>query len=626
MDGRMDTQHGDTLQERVEKLELAVEELRRTVHHIDHALVERSLEFTQPEQPQSATVQPAPTDASTQPAQERSLGTPTEPLQPMARTSPETTKPPRTEAPARRFRFDPLRSGEYWLNKIGIGLLLLGLIFLYKYSVDQGWLVPTVRVAFGLVLGTTLLAIGLRVYKDHRHFSQVVLGGSIAAYYTTGFAAFNLYALVAYPVAFAFMVSVTFLAVILALRHDEVVLSVIGVAGALATPFLLYAGTENVLALVAYICLVLAGTGAIYFYRGWRSLLLTAFAGVWIVFLVGASGISWIRGPVQSDQWALRLGVVFGWLSFWALPVLREALSATKPDRWPWISLGMLEGLRPLAGRHAHILTAATPLVALGLSRLIWRWPDESWGWITLALAAIYGITAWVLRNWEVVRGLARVQALTALLFLTLAFVQLLNGNALFLTLAVEAASLHLVSRKLSNRALLVGGHLLFALVGLWLVERLTGNSDAGAPGVRAVFDTSAITDLAVLGLALGTSTVLRHQEAAFVYRICVHAAFLGWLWRELSVLPDGDAYVTVAWGLYTVALLVAGLHLARRRLVIIGMGTLLLVVAKLLLVDLINLDAVWRILLFLGFGGVFLILSYYLQALWQASSRESRQ
>ena len=222
-------------------------------------------------------------------------------------------------------------------------------------------------------------------------------------------------------------------------------------------------------------------------------------------------------------------------------------------------------------------------------------------------------------------RCLAYVQALAALLFLTLAFVQLLKGNALFLTLAVEAAGLHLLSHRLSNRALLVGGHLLFALVGLWLVERLTVNSDASALGVQAIVDTSAITDLAVLGAALGTSTVLRPRQVAFAYRICVHAALLGWLWRELSVLPDGDAYVTVAWGLYTVALLVAGLQLARSRVVIVGMGTLLLVIGKLLLVDLINLDAVWRILLFLGFGGVFLILSYYLQALWQASSRESR-
>src|ERR671938_328313 len=104
----MDTQHGDTLQDRVEELELAVAELRRTVHHIDQALVERSLDFTQPEQPQSPIVQPALTDASTRPAQEQALGTPTEPL--------------RTEEPTRRFRFDTLRSGEYWLNKIGRGL------------------------------------------------------------------------------------------------------------------------------------------------------------------------------------------------------------------------------------------------------------------------------------------------------------------------------------------------------------------------------------------------------------------------------------------------------------------------------------------------------------------------
>ena len=616
----MDTQNGNTLQERVERLEVAVEELRRTVQHLDQALVKGSLDSTQGKRSQGSTAQPAIRDASAQPAQEQYLGTPVGPLQPMAQTQPETNLP-RTEAPARRFRFDTLRSGEYWLNKVGIGLLLLGLIFLYKYSVDQGWLVPLVRVSFGLVLGTALLTIGLRVYQSHRHFSQVVLGGSIASYYTTGFAAFNLYALVAYPVAFAFMVAVTVLAVLLALRHDEVILSVIGVTGGLATPFLLYTQAENVPALVAYTCTILTGTGAIYFYRGWRSLLLTAFAGAWIVFLVASFGTSWVREPVQSDQLALQLGVVFGWLSFWALPVFREVLSATNPDRWSWPSLGIFGGLRPLASRHAHILSVATPLIAFGLSRLIWQWTNETWGWITLSLAAIYGITAWILRNWEAIRGLVHVQALTALLFLTLAFLQLLDGNALFLTLAVEAAALHLLSRRLSDSALLVGGHLLFAMVGLWLAQRLTGSVDASATGVQGIFDTSAITDLAVLGATLGASTLLRNRQAALVYRICVHVAFLGWLWQELSVLPDGNAYVTVAWGLYTVALLVAGLQLAWSRLVIVGMGTLLLVVAKLLLVDLISLDAVWRILLFLGFGGVFLVLSYYLQALWRANS-----
>lgn len=44
------------------------------------------------------------------------------------------------------------------------------------------------------------------------------------------------------------------------------------------------------------------------------------------------------------------------------------------------------------------------------------------------------------------------------------------------------------------------------------------------------------------------------------------------------------------------------------------GVGTLFLVAGKLFLVDLQYLEAVWRILLFLGFGGLFLLLSYFFQ------------
>ena len=50
-------------------------------------------------------------------------------------------------------------------------------------------------------------------------------------------------------------------------------------------------------------------------------------------------------------------------------------------------------------------------------------------------------------------------------------------------------------------------------------------------------------------------------------------------------------------------------------------MGTLLLVVGKLFLVDLARLETIWRILLFLGFGGLFLVLSYYFQNLLKPGS-----
>jgi len=77
-----------------------------------------------------------------------------------------------------------------------------------------------------------------------------------------------------------------------------------------------------------------------------------------------------------------------------------------------------------------------------------------------------------------------------------------------------------------------------------------------------------------------------------------------------------------MAWGFYGVTLMVAGLRRDLAELRIAGLGTLLLVVAKLFLVDLTEVKAIWRILLFLGFGGLFLFLSYYFRALWKPASR----
>lgn len=109
--------------------------------------------------------------------------------------------------------------------------------------------------------------------------------------------------------------------------------------------------------------------------------------------------------------------------------------------------------------------------------------------------------------------------------------------------------------------------------------------------------------------------------SATWIHRTLVHAAVLAWLWCGLSELPGGDGLVTVAWGLYAAVLLIAGLRFGHARLVRGALATLLLVVGKLFLVDLAEVDAVWRVPLFLGFGDLFLALSYYLRALWRPGS-----
>jgi len=583
-----------SLQRRVEQLESTVTDLQRQIQQLQQTLAgNTSSKVETPSSPEMPSSLPEP---------------PPPGLQPRVTPAPAPAHP--------TPQFDLMRDGEFWLNKIGIGLLLLGVAFLFKYSVDQGWLTPPVRVSFGLGLGLMLLVTGLRLPHGRQPFRQVLLGGSIATWYITGFAAFQLYKLIPYGVAFPFMILVTLLAFGLSVRQNQAVLSVIGAAGGLGTPFLLDTGTGSLVGLVGYTCLVLGGTSAIYWVQGWRSLLWTSFVGTWLIFWIAA-----MEGIVGGERWVLQLGILLGWLAFWALPVLHDLW---QQPRWPYPSDNPSEdpGCQTTltTSLHVHLLSVLTPLITLGLSKLVWSLPNQTWGWITVAGAIVYGLVAGYLRR-RTSRDLANTHTLVTFKLLAIALVLLLDGDALFLALATEAAVLHFVAHRLGARRLTITAHVLFGVLGLGFLVRLS-NSVSGL----AMVNPKAFTDLSVIVLGLIASTILQTQKAKQTYRLLLHLAFLGWLWRELSVLPDGNVFVTTAWGIYGVILLVVGLRRDLTRLRVVGLVTLLLVVGKLFLVDLTEVKAIWRILLFLGFGGLFLLLSYYFRALWKPASQPPRR
>jgi uncharacterized membrane protein len=298
----------NSLVERVERLEREVMELRREVRHAPRA-VERGIAEGELREAQRPPREVAVRSSGTGPGYGGLQG-----------FSDLTS----SEGGGRRFRLPlsarglgDLRSGEWWLNKLGIGLLLFGVAFLFVYSVERGWIGPWARVGFGAAIGAGLLAVGLRVYERRPAFSQVLLGGGVGALYITGFAAFQLYSLLPYPVAFGCMVAVTLLAFSLSLRQDGVPLSLIGALGGLGTPFLLYTDTGSLGGLLLYTCLILAGMGAVYFRKGWVSLLAVPFVGGWMVLLVGyADTFFSLTGASPADRRVLQAGVAFAWLLF----------------------------------------------------------------------------------------------------------------------------------------------------------------------------------------------------------------------------------------------------------------------------------------------------------------------
>ena len=501
---------------------------------------------------------------------------------------------------------------DFWLNKVGMGLLLLALAFLFNYAVEQGWLTPAVRVAIGLIAGTVLLGIGYRVYGRRRHFSQVLLGGGIAAYYITGFAAFQLYDLVPFTAAFSFMGLVTLLAFFLSLRQEEAMLSLIGTVGGLATPFLLYTGESNIPGLIAYTCLLIGVVGAIYFFRGWQALLWTAVLGGWVILAVT------LVDPATSDHWAIQAGVIFNLIASWIVPVSREIAAAAHPDRWQPARFGFADSwipasLQNLLNTDIYWGVLIPPFVAMLMTWGIWSLDDKEIGIVTLTGAFIFGAAVGAIKQTQVKTPVWRVHGLTSALLLATALAQLLDGDALFFAWAMEAAALQLAARQWGfPPAEKVGIHAFWIVVGGWLAARLLGDQQG-----TAVWNVPALVDLGVIGLAV---SAFRAKNERQVYWLAAHIALLTWLWRELGSVANGQGLVSIAWGGYALLLLGIGLKFHFQRLRMAAVATLFVLAGKLILVDLVALRAVWRILLFAGIGGLFLLISYYYRSFLPAA------
>lgn len=473
------------------------------------------------------------------------------------------------------FDAENLKSWEWWLNKVGIALLLLGIAFLFKLSIENDWTSPPLRVGFGLVTGGGLLGLGLRLYTGRRSFAQVLLGGGVGVLYTTGFAAFDLYGLVPYPVAFAFMGAVTLLAFSLSLRQNDPSLCVIGALGGLGTPFVLYSGSGSPGGLVLYTCLVLSGAGAVYLYKGWRSLLYSSYIGGWTVFLVDYLGGT--AGAPTADRAALEAGVIFAWVLFWLVPVMREVLHLRTPRRWPKPEPGPLLRESPIAraiigepgsvrteawtngASHAHLLSVSAPLLALAFTRGIWSLPGDALGLVALGAGALYAAAALVLRRVKGGaeerrrrRALFYTQGLVALLLATLGLVLILSGDALFFAVAAEAVVLHLVSRRLRDRLISAQAHALSALAAGWLFTRVSDRLPETVSGsdlaYMPFFNGEAAVDLCVVALTFGAARAVMPRDLGRIYHFVAHAGLFALLSAELLALPNGGDWTIFAW------------------------------------------------------------------------------
>lgn len=543
-------------------------------------------------------------------------------------SAPSFAPPPPPEPPPARpasawTLTDWARLGDVWLGRVGIGLLILGLAFGFKYAVDQGWITPWLRVAFGLQLGAVMLIVGLHLARSRRLYGQLLLGGALAVFYMTGWAAWELYGLVSYAVAISYMSAVTVLSLALAERQDQEALAVVGAMVGLATPFLVAPSDASVAGLVVYATLVLSWSAWLQFRHGWRGLQVVVACGGFLVMGM-AVALAASPGHGGADDWVAQAGLLVAWTAAVALPFLRRPLHLAAPERWPAPASRLLRGLgettKPVGARLSDADLEARGLrgyllvmgvVGSGAAALLavplWNLDRVGTG-VAFQLAAILmAALAWA--TWRE-RGVAAPAAESAALLLAGGTALVVPAEWIYLPLAVQGALFLLARREWELPGLAVVAHVVFVglLVGFMSHLQMLATWDQPA------FRGPSVLLLVAIGVAAACSLIIRDVRTSRAYLLGAHAGLLLWLGKELTPLPKGIEITSLAWGLYGSLLLTLGIRARNVGLRVLAFATLALVVAKLLLVDMALMDRVWRILVFMGFGGAFLVLSYFLQ------------
>lgn len=437
--------------------------------------------------------------------------------------------PPR-QPPPRDFAGSAARAVQRWFTvgnvpvKVGMLVLLAGVAALLKYANDQGWLQLPIELRLAGVSAAAMagLVFGWRQRGDRPAFALALQGGAIGVLLLVVFAAFKLYGLLPAAAAFALSVSLVAGLGVLAVLQDSRTLAVLGILAGFLAPIWLSTGSGNHVALFSYYAVLNAAIFAIAWVKSWRVLNLLGFAFTWGI------GIAWGVLAYSPDKQASTQPFLVLFFAFYLLlPILYAR-------RRPASRRDLIDGC----------LLFGTPLVAFALQAALLDGARMPLALCALALATVYAVLAWVLRQRDGYALLAQAHALLALGFATLSVPLALSANATASVFALEGAALAWLGLR-QRRVLpqLAGLGLQLAAAGAYAI----GMSTAPAPDVQPLANPAFMGAL-LIALA-GFASAWSYRDAGQP-RIALGYYLWGLLWwcgnlhQEIVGFVAGDAQV----------------------------------------------------------------------------------
>ncbi len=549
----------------------------------------------------------------------------------------------------------PSRTAEWWLARGGAVLTSVALILLYQYAVERSWITPLVRVLMGAAVGAALMISASKVAKRNANatedavgFREVLLGAALSAWYITSYAAAVFYQLIPFSAARLLFLALTILGAWLALRERRAILALLALGVGFSTPQLLPSPTPSIPAFALFLATLSAVGLILYLMRGWQSILWLTFVAFWgsafsaaaLLCCSNVPGAVRLTGSVEVARISMTLLVLIAGAAMTRVPVLRRRLLGvgshlyTEPSRSKWS-----EGVQKKVGGMFQVLTGysrgaafdspalwlitlSSPLLVLGLMQGIWTSvPSAVWGIASLLLAFVAYRFALAPKSSD--EEITHVEVAATVLFSLAGVLWIANslGNR-FLPSSVTiiiAASLHafVTLYYLRSSQFVTARRIGLWTAGVLLASTIMTEAALQGPGPDAAGVAGTIAELATIGVSTWIWWTFRRQQATAAFPgIFGVAAYIALMLVDARVLGDiWPPLVTASYAIAGAALLVSARgRVDARALRRLGGFTLVVVVARLLMVDLAGVATIWKVLLFLGCGVLFLFTSHLLR------------
>ncbi|MEP6506747.1 MAG: DUF2339 domain-containing protein [Gemmatimonadales bacterium] len=548
------------------------------------------------------------------------------------------------------------RGADWWLARAGAALTVVAVILLYQYAVGHGWITPLVRVMTGVAIGAGLMYWGRKMpaagdeEANPVGLRELMMGAGLAAWFISSFAASVSYHLIDTSTSRLLFLVLSIAGAVLGLRERRSLLAIVAVGAGFLAPVILPSQSPSIPAFTIYLTVV-GGLGLVlYLMRGWQSVLWITFFSL-IGSISGATSLVLSRTPnyapggtslplTDVGRLSMSLLIIATAAAFTRAVSLRRELVATGSDRYPepirskfakhWLNESgrVFRIFSPAAGSldslSMWIVTLAAPLAGVGLLSSLWPSAGNYvWGTILIIIAMIsYRVCASSSgENAELthIKGAASaIFGVSGIVLLGRALVPFGDtSDALSLALAMTGSiaamigftAPRFVAARNSGRAIGIVGVVFVVMSELSQMGFIGLTHDR----LRVAMSLAELTAIAA-GLVAwrDLSRVAARKEMTNLVALLSYAAFL---------LVDARALGQIWSPLVSATFAIAGttlLFLSRKTddkvQRAVGGATLALVVFRLFFVDLVGVDTIWRVFLFLGIGALFLFTSRQLQ------------